>query len=175
MSDDARALLGFAIDLVDCGLDILRNHITSDAQLKHQSALIPGGTLGKHFRHVAETYDAFLSTLKGDPYGGPPAIDYDAILPDTRKTTAGSLEACTTAMQRVRDGLVALGEVEDLDGKFELTVDVVAITPARQEMKSTLGREVGLSSATADSSCGFVHCTRCIITPWSASLPCTNL
>lgn len=50
--DRAAALLDLAIALVDSALDILDNHLTGDAQLKRDSVLMPGGSLGKHFRHV---------------------------------------------------------------------------------------------------------------------------
>ena len=53
-ADRAEALLQLAIALVESALDILERHINTDAQLQHKSALLPGGTLGKHFRHVGE-------------------------------------------------------------------------------------------------------------------------
>ena len=54
-ADRASALLDLAISLIDSALDILHNHLSSDEQLKKASLLMPGGTVGKHFRHVSET------------------------------------------------------------------------------------------------------------------------
>lgn len=51
--DTAVALLQLSIALLDAALDILIEHIHTDKQLQHQSTLMPGGTPGKHFRHVS--------------------------------------------------------------------------------------------------------------------------
>lgn len=51
----AHALLQLAISLIDSALDILGKHILTDQQLQHASVLMPGGTVGKHFRHVRLT------------------------------------------------------------------------------------------------------------------------
>jgi hypothetical protein len=99
--------------------------------------------LGKHFRHVAETYDALLSPLKSDPYDGPVQIDYNAPLPRSRQDVALNLDLCRDAMFKVRDALAALGEAKDLGDILQQPVQVIAITPTRQEMNSTFGREVG--------------------------------
>jgi hypothetical protein len=42
-----------AIALVDSALDILYRHIRTDAQLRQDSVLLPGGSVGKHLRHVS--------------------------------------------------------------------------------------------------------------------------
>ena len=54
-TDDERAeaLLDLAIALVDSALDILYSHLISDEQLRKASYLMPGGTVGKHMRHVS--------------------------------------------------------------------------------------------------------------------------
>lgn len=46
------ALLTLSIALIDSAIDIITNHIHTDEQLVHESVLMPGGTVGKHFRHV---------------------------------------------------------------------------------------------------------------------------
>lgn len=51
--DRAEALLDMAIALVDSALDILYRHIRTDAQLRQDSVLLPGGSVGKHLRHVS--------------------------------------------------------------------------------------------------------------------------
>jgi hypothetical protein len=50
--DAANALLQLSIALLDSAIDILSDSITTDEQLTKESLLMPGGTLGKHFRHV---------------------------------------------------------------------------------------------------------------------------
>jgi hypothetical protein len=51
--DHACALLDLSIALVDGGSDVLSKHIRTDEELRKQSVLMPGGTVGKHFRHVS--------------------------------------------------------------------------------------------------------------------------
>lgn len=48
----ALALLDLSISLIDQALDILHRHLKEDRQLTHASKLMPGGSVGKHFRHV---------------------------------------------------------------------------------------------------------------------------
>jgi len=59
--DSAQALLQLALALLDSALDILNSHITSDKQLQHESMLMPGGTPGKHFRHVSQHHRVISS------------------------------------------------------------------------------------------------------------------
>ena len=52
-SDDiAEALLDLSLSLIDQALDILNRHLKEDRQMTHPSKLMPGGSVGKHFRHV---------------------------------------------------------------------------------------------------------------------------
>jgi hypothetical protein len=51
-NDRAEALLDLSISLIDQALDILTRHLKEDSQLTHASKLMPGGSVGKHFRHV---------------------------------------------------------------------------------------------------------------------------
>lgn len=50
--DRAVALLELSISLIDQALEILNGHLKEDRQLTHASKLMPGGSVGKHFRHV---------------------------------------------------------------------------------------------------------------------------
>lgn len=52
-NDRAVALLDLSISLIDQALDILNRHLKEDKQLTHASKLMPGGSVGKHFRHVS--------------------------------------------------------------------------------------------------------------------------
>ncbi|RSH95357.1 hypothetical protein EHS25_000444 [Saitozyma podzolica] len=166
--DRAEALLDMAIALVDSALDMLYRHIRTDGQLRQDSVLLPGGSVGKHLRHVIETYHAFLLPLQPSsptPPPGPLEINYDAILPSTRHPIARSLPVCTEAMTTIRDDLRKWGERAGTAGEtgsgtgtgmggglaeeLRREVRLVAITPTRQEMKSTIGRELWFCSLHA--------------------------
>lgn len=176
-----RALLEMAISLIDSALDILGNHIHSDEQLRHESILMPGGTAGKHFRHVSrltifawnlqqliggveqviETFQAFLLPLKSPSSASKSlTINYDAILPESRKPLARSVSACQEAMSTIREDLIAWGDRHrdspdvpgggvagetgrnGLAGQMRRQVDMIAMTPTKQDMRSSVGREV---------------------------------
>ncbi|KJE04739.1 hypothetical protein I311_01545 [Cryptococcus gattii NT-10] len=184
-SECAEALLTLSIALVDSALDILQHHVHTDEQLARDSALLPGGTLGKHFRHVIETFRAFLLPLYPVPATPPhiPEINYDAIVPSSRRPIARSLDACRAAMRQVGKDLSAWGEScrergrarraatdaheekrqgeqrksmhnaggerDGLADEMERIVRVAAITPTKQEMGSTVGRELWYCSIHA--------------------------
>jgi hypothetical protein len=101
---------------------------------------------------VIETFGAFLLPLQ--PHAetlpsGPVEINYDAILPSTRRRVARSLSVCRKELASVRRDLHTWGErcrahdrEKGLAEELSRTVVLVAITPTRQEMASSLGREV---------------------------------
>ncbi|OXM78497.1 hypothetical protein C364_03932 [Cryptococcus neoformans Bt63] len=194
-SDRAEALLTLSIALIDSAVDILEHHVQTDEQLSKDSALLPGGTLGKHFRHVIETFRAFLSPLYPVPTTAPliPEINYDAILPSSRRPIARSLDSCRSAMRQISKDLSAWGQLcrergcgrkrgneadakineterrreksepvdvgmeahnasgerDGLADEMERIVKVAAITPTKQEMGSTVGRELWYCSLHA--------------------------
>jgi hypothetical protein len=111
---------------------------------------------------VIETFRALLLPLDSLP---PPHmvldVNYDAILLRSRRALARSVPACREAMSSIRDDLVQLGEQdhaatgsvpgpglagkagpEGLPGTMRRDVALVAITPTKQEMRSSVGREV---------------------------------
>lgn len=166
----ASALLDLALSLLDSAIDLLSNHITADRQLQQPSRLLPGGTLGKHLRHVIETFQAFVRPLADRPGASRPGerdrvleINYDAIRPSSeRGPLARSVPVCRKAMGAVRADLARWGErcranqptaelgegvageagTHGLAGEFGRRVHLVAVTPTRQEMSSSVGREV---------------------------------
>lgn len=131
----ARALLDLSIALIDAALDVLEKSMKQDSDLQKPSTLMPGGSCGKHFRHVSpirveaclpahleviEMFQAFLlpllamnnatsspSSLLRNPALIPIEINYDAPLPSSRRSIARSLPACRGAAREVRDGLIA--------------------------------------------------------------------
>ncbi|CAD6567670.1 MAG: hypothetical protein TREMPRED_003813 [Tremellales sp. Tagirdzhanova-0007] len=169
-NDRARALLDLAISLIDSALDVLGNHVHTDTHLQHQSLLMLGGTIGKHFRHVIETFHAFLLPLHHSLGLGHRLLEmnYDATLPTSRRPLARSVQACRQAMLTIRDDLVRWGERhralesvtsspgvpgdvdrEGLAGEMRRMVDMVALTPTKQEMQSSVGRELWFCSLHA--------------------------
>jgi hypothetical protein len=92
-------------------------------------------------------------------------VNYDAILPSSRRPLARSITSCRKAMQGIRDDLQAwktrggggvgegvAGEVGlgGLIGDMQREVLLIAVTPTEQEMKSSVGREVRLSCSCFD-------------------------
>ncbi|EIW66879.1 hypothetical protein TREMEDRAFT_40566 [Tremella mesenterica DSM 1558] len=166
--DRAQALLALSVALLDSALDLFMQHSISDAQLNQPSVLMPGGTVGKHLRHVIETFQAFLLPLiHPESHAQSSEINYDTTLPSSRKTLARSADACQAALRAVRDDLEAwgrssdnLGQVGDsehgipgvgvagetnvsgLAAQMQREVRLIALTPTRQEIKSTFGREL---------------------------------
>jgi hypothetical protein len=179
-NDRAEALLDLSISLIDQALDILNRHLKEDRQMTHSSKLMPGGSVGKHFRHVRlyislpssttknqvmEMFRALLVPLQPNSPSIPSGVlqvNYDAILPSSRRPLARSISSCRKAMQGIRDDLQAwkirssegggvgegvAGEVGlgGLIGDMQREVLLIAVTPTEQEMKSSVGREVRLS------------------------------
>ena len=64
-NDRAVALLDLSISLIDQALDILNRHLKEDRQMTHPSKLMPGGSVGKHFRHASPFY-IFLRNILTD-------------------------------------------------------------------------------------------------------------
>ena len=184
-NDRAEALLDLSISLIDQALDILNRHLKEDRQMTHSSKLMPGGSVGKHFRHVRlytsfssmetnnqvmEMFRALLVPLQPNSPSIPSGVlqvNYDAILPSSRRPLARSITSCRKAMQAIRDDLQAwktrggggvgegvAGEVGlgGLIGDLQREVLLIAVTPTEQEMKSSVGREVRLSCSSLDSA-----------------------
>ncbi|WVF65665.1 hypothetical protein IAT40_000396 [Kwoniella sp. CBS 6097] len=183
-TDRAEALLSLSIALIESAIDVLNVNVTTDEQLCRDSLLMPGGTIGKHMRHVIETFRAFLLPLyppQTPSQTGALEINYDSIHPTARKPIARSVSSCLHALEEVRDHLIHWGEAcrsptsssskastrssggaDVLQGRevagglageigvnrnglaqaMEKQVKVIAITPTRQQMGSTVGREL---------------------------------
>ncbi|WWC91297.1 uncharacterized protein L201_006240 [Kwoniella dendrophila CBS 6074] len=168
--DRAEALLELSISLIESSIDVFKQNITTDEQLTRESLLMPGGTLGKHFRHVIESFRAFLNPLLSPTNDATiPEINYDNIEPTKRHPIARSIKSCLNALEEIKDDLIEFGENsrsqlsgdisgEGVAGEFGLSqhnsrknglsrimeskVNVLAITPTKQIMGSTVGREL---------------------------------
>lgn len=186
----AVALLDLSISLIDQALDILNGHLREDRQLTHASKLMPGGSVGKHFRHVRfsvplhtcvryqwrsddhvqvmEMFRALLLSIQPDSASLPPGtleVNYDEILPSTRRPLARSLSACRKAMTQIKADLQSwrsrsqsgvsssipgsgvAGDIGSggLVDEMNREVRLVAVTPTKQVLKSSVGREVLLN------------------------------
>ena len=101
---------------------------------------------------VIEMFKAFTLPLQPyarDPPEGPLEINYDSILPSSRKYVAKSVSTCRKALKDVRNELEAWGKRSKagtgaLAKEMSRPVILVAVTPTRQEMASSVGREVSL-------------------------------
>lgn len=113
-----------------------------------------------------EMFRALLLPLQPTQTSCPPGlleVNYDAILPATRRPLARSLPACRKAVTQIKADLESwrrrsgaetkggqgdgvAGEVgrSGLVGEMRREVKLVAVTPTKQEMKSSVGREVSL-------------------------------
>lgn len=114
-------------------------------------------------RHVEEAWSAFLSPLGPTQ---PLVINYDAVLPDSRKEVARAVDAGRSAFISVREGLCSLADSNDLSGELEREVTVLSLSPVEQEFRSTLGREVShVVRRKLTRSSGSALCIRFTTTP----------
>ena len=115
---------------------------------------------------MIETFHAFLLPLlySSTPDHGNLEMNYDATLSSSRRPLARSVQACRQAMLTIRDDLVRWGNRvgstgsnasqggagsagrEGLASEMRRVVDMVALTPTKQEMQSSVGREVSTTS-----------------------------
>lgn len=105
-------------------------------------------------RHVEEAWAAFLSPFSMEK-SQPLVINYDAVLPDSRKEVARDVDACRNALNSVREGLCSLADASDLSGELERDVIVSSLSPVEQEFRSTLGREVSHIHVSANRKLWF--------------------
>lgn len=105
--------------------------------LSYESKLIPGSTIGKHFRHSLDHYRLLLESVPPSATAAAPLeVNYDVR---------------TRLLDMERDPAVAKKSFEDMDAnlssavkKTELgkQVNLTALTPHHQELETSFGREV---------------------------------
>ncbi|WWC73183.1 uncharacterized protein I206_107149 [Kwoniella pini CBS 10737] len=184
--DRAEALLELSISLIDSCLEVLKLNITKDEQLIRESNLMPGGTLGKHFRHVIESFNSFLLPLKTSTFSSTTTtttkeekenfeINYDNINQKSRYLISRSIKNCILSLEEIKNDLINWGEISrnssnnnsnnvingegiageigikrsNLGNIMEKKINVIAITPTKQVMGSTIGRELWYCSLHA--------------------------
>jgi len=143
------AALYVATSILQQGLDFLQTSLTSEEQLFYQSKLLPGSTIGKHFRHARDHFNLLAQCLaqQRPPY----VLSYDTRTRDTPMER--SLPAAISSMQASVDELNSLLAVESQDGSLQhgghehplrndTPITLHAVTPFPQVLQTSLGREL---------------------------------
>ncbi|KAI0094574.1 hypothetical protein BDY19DRAFT_913501 [Irpex rosettiformis] len=135
-------LLDVSTIILEQGLDLLENYLTSDEQLMVDSKFVHGSTIGKHLRHAR---DHFMLLLDAMAAPSPPYIvDYDVRRRNQpmENSIKAAHEALTECVERLRR------EVPKLSVNEPLTLN--AITPYPQTFQSTFGRELWFAGLHAE-------------------------
>lgn len=112
-----------------------------DASYSAPSRLMPGGTIGKHFRHVVDHFAATLAPLRvGSDPGA--VIEYD------RRERNVPMETCRrTALAEIRAVMQELEQAHQERSRADVTVRVMlSADGAERDFRSTLGREIAFAS-----------------------------
>jgi len=122
--------------LVQQALTLLTENITSDDQLTFQSRLLPGSTIGKQLRHAHAHFLLLLEAITPDRTQEW-VVNYDVRQRNT---------PMETNIQSAKDAMVSLIEklngLKDMHLRSEDPLIVNAVTPDRQVLQSSLGREL---------------------------------
>jgi hypothetical protein len=112
-----------------------------DASYAHPSRLMPGGTIGKHFRHVVDHFTATLAPLRQGIEPGA-TIEYD------RRERNVPMETCRrTAVSEIRGVMQELLGARESASEDPVTVRVMlSADGAERDFRSTLGRELAFAS-----------------------------
>jgi hypothetical protein len=128
-------LLEVTIIVIQQAITLLNETVTTDAQLSFASNSIPGSTIGKHIRHAHAHFLLLLECIEG---GQPFILNYDS---RKRQTPMESQVQCA---KEELSGLVE--RFERLRGSTTISLEdpltLNAVTPDRQVLQSSLGREV---------------------------------
>jgi len=142
------AALYVATSILQQALDFLRNSITDEAQLVYESKLLPGSTIGKHFRHTRDHFNLLAQCISQPP---PYVLSYDVRTRDTpmERSLSAAISSIRTSIddlnsllsRDVREGSLDHGqEGHRLQNTTPITLD--AVTPFPQVFQTTLGREL---------------------------------
>jgi hypothetical protein len=111
-----------------------------DGAYSAPSRLLPGGTIGKHFRHVVDHFAATLGPLRAA--SGRCIIEYD------RRERNVPMETCRrTAVAEIRAVMQELERAQEERSSADVTVRVMlSADGAERDFRSTLGREIAFAS-----------------------------
>jgi hypothetical protein len=124
--------------IVQQALTLLNENITSSDQLTFQSQLLPGSTIGKQLRHAHAHFLLLLEAITPNPTQEW-VVNYDVRQRNTPMES--NAQSAKEAMHSLIDKLNGLKEFHL---RSEDSIVVNAVTPDRQILQSSLGREVSL-------------------------------
>jgi len=122
--------------IVQQALTLLNESISSDDQLTFQSQLLPGSTIGKQLRHAHAHFLLLLEAIT--PHRTQEwVVNYDVRQRNTPMET--NAESAKEAMHNL---IAKLQELKEMQLRSEDPIVVNAVTPDRQILQSSLGREL---------------------------------
>jgi len=131
-----KQLIWTSITLVQQALTLLSENISSDEQLTFQSRLLPGSTIGKQLRHAHAHFLLLLEAIT-DSQSKEWVVNYDVRQRNTPMET--NIQSAKEAMENL---IAKLNEFNELQLRSEDPIVVNAVTPDRQILQSSLGREI---------------------------------
>ncbi|PWN31844.1 uncharacterized protein FA14DRAFT_127674 [Meira miltonrushii] len=149
--EEARqTIVASLVQILDQPLAMLRDGTVGDQQMRAESRLIPGSTLGKHLRHVHDHYRVLLDSIESSSKrndGGDEGIDLDydkrtrvVPLETSAKSALQEFESTIDRIQRIFNR--KQGQDASWDVHLDRHVRLSATTPAEIELSSSLGREL---------------------------------
>ncbi|KZT61330.1 hypothetical protein CALCODRAFT_428109 [Calocera cornea HHB12733] len=118
------------------GVDLVNNVLTEDEQMVYGSKMLPGSTIGKHLRHARDYFDLLLSCLSRPK---PFELNYDLRSRNVPMETSRPIAA--TALEGTIKQLRELQENRQ-QSILDDPVTLEAVTPFKQVMQTTVGREL---------------------------------
>jgi len=147
-NESVGAALYVATSILQQALDFLNTSITDEAQLVYESKLLPGSTIGKHFRHARDHFNLLTQCISQKP---PYVLSYDVRTRDTpmERSLSAALSSLQTSIDDltsllsgdIRDGSLAHGQSE-FQMKSTTPISLHAVTPFPQVFQTSLGREL---------------------------------
>lgn len=147
--EEARqTIVASLVQILEQPLAMLRDGTVGDQQMRAESRLIPGSTLGKHLRHVHDHYRVLLDSIESsNRKSGDEAIDLDydkrtrvVPLETSAKSALQEFESTIERIQRIFNP--KQGQEGSWDVHLDKHVRLSATTPAEIELSSSLGREL---------------------------------
>jgi len=129
-----------SISVVQQALAFLADSQLTSDQLRYESKLLPGGSIGKHLRHAADHYNLLVKAASTEP---PYSLSYDIRVRDT---------AVETSTDSARDAfLTIIGALKHIVTSTPLDAPIMlhAMTPFPAVMNTTFGRELWFASLHA--------------------------
>ncbi|KAK1232591.1 hypothetical protein PQX77_004259 [Marasmius sp. AFHP31] len=125
----AQTVLQQAVEVID-------QFLTSDEQLSVHSQYLPGSTIGKHLRHANDHFRSLIQIVDSQSPNSY-TLDYDR----SRSRNSPMETNRAAARESLTETIRKLGEIADI-ADWNAAVELHAITPYDQQMRSSLGREV---------------------------------